>query len=79
MGFSGQEYWSGFSCPPPGDLLNPGIKHESPVSSTLAVESLPLSQGEAQYKANKLVAPERATELMIAQPSAPSLSLSVWL
>ena len=26
MGFSRQEYWSGLPCPPPGDLLNPGIK-----------------------------------------------------
>ena len=26
MGFSRQEYWSGFPCPPPGDLPNPGIK-----------------------------------------------------
>ena len=26
MGFSKQEYWSGFPCPPPGDLPNPGIK-----------------------------------------------------
>ena len=26
MGFSRQEYWSGLSCPPPGDLPNPGIK-----------------------------------------------------
>ena len=26
MGFSRQEYWSGFPCPPPGDLSNPGIK-----------------------------------------------------
>ena len=24
MGFSRQEYWSGLSCPPPGDLLHPG-------------------------------------------------------
>ena len=23
MGFSGQEYWSGLSCPPPGDLSDP--------------------------------------------------------
>ena len=27
MGFSRQEYWSGLPCPPPGDLLHPGIKH----------------------------------------------------
>ena len=26
MGFSRQEYWSGFSCSLPGDLPNPGIK-----------------------------------------------------
>ena len=25
-GFSSQEYWSGLPCPPPGDLLNPGIE-----------------------------------------------------
>ena len=30
MGFSRQEYWSGFPCPPPGELLNPGIKSGSP-------------------------------------------------
>ena len=27
MGFSRQEYWSGSLCPPPGDLLNPGLLH----------------------------------------------------
>ena len=26
MGFSRQEYWNGFPCPPPRDLPNPGIK-----------------------------------------------------
>jgi len=26
MEFSRQEDWSGLSCPPPGDLLNPRIK-----------------------------------------------------
>ena len=31
MGFSRPEYWSGLSCPPPGDLPNPGTK---PVSLT---------------------------------------------
>ena len=32
MGFSRQEYWSGSPCPFPEDLLNPGIKPESPAS-----------------------------------------------
>ena len=26
MEFSRQEYWSGLSCPPPGDLPDPGVK-----------------------------------------------------
>ena len=30
MGFSRQEYWSGLSCPPPGDLPKPEIKPRSP-------------------------------------------------
>ena len=30
MGFSRQEYWNGFPCPPPGNLPNPGIKPRSP-------------------------------------------------
>jgi len=29
MGFSKQEYGSGLPCPPPGDLPDPGIEHES--------------------------------------------------
>ena len=31
MGFSRQEHWSGFPCPPPGNLPDPGIE---PVSLT---------------------------------------------
>ena len=26
LGFSRQEYWNGLSCPPPGDLPDPGIE-----------------------------------------------------
>ena len=29
-GSSRQEYWSGLSCPPPGDLPNPAIESSSP-------------------------------------------------
>ena len=38
MEFSRQEYWSGWPCPPPGDLPNPGIKPRSPM---LQADSLP--------------------------------------
>ena len=37
MGFFRQEYWSGLSFPPPGDLPDPGIK---PTSSALEADSL---------------------------------------
>ena len=36
MGFSRQEYWSGFLRPPPGDLPDPGIEPESLMSPALA-------------------------------------------
>ena len=36
--FSRQEYWSGFPCPPPGNLPNPGTEHRSP---RLQTDSLP--------------------------------------
>ena len=38
VGFSRQEHWSGLSCPPPGDLLDPGIKLASLASLALAGE-----------------------------------------
>ena len=47
MGFSRQEYWSGLPFPAPGDLPDPGIKFESPMSPVLQADSLPLSPGEA--------------------------------
>ena len=36
MGFFRQEYWSGLSFPPPGDLPNPGTKPVSPESPAMA-------------------------------------------
>ena len=36
IGFSRQEYQSGLPCPPPGDLLNPGIEPMSLMSPALA-------------------------------------------
>ena len=36
IGFSRQEYRSWLLCPPAGDLPNPGIELESPVSPALA-------------------------------------------
>ena len=43
MEFSRQEYWSGLSCLPPGDLPNQGIKPISPMSPALQADSLLMS------------------------------------
>ena len=43
MGFSWQEYWSGLSFPPQGDLPHPEIEPKSCPSPTLQADSLPLS------------------------------------
>ena len=40
--FPRQEYWSGLSFPPPGDLPNPGTEPMSPASPVLQVDSLSL-------------------------------------
>ena len=49
MGFSRQEYWSGLPCPPPGDLLSPGIKPRSPTLQAVSLPSEP--PGKAQETA----------------------------
>ena len=47
MGFSSQEYWNGFPCPPPGYLPDPDIEPASPEAPVLAgrffTDSLPRS------------------------------------
>ena len=43
LGFSRQGYWSGWPCPPQGDLPGPGIEPRSPAAPALQVDSLPLS------------------------------------
>ena len=47
MGFPRQEYWSGLSFPPPGDLPDPGIEPSSPVVSCTGRWTLPLYHWEA--------------------------------
>ena len=43
MGFSRQEYWSGFPLPPPEDLPDLGMELASPSAPALQAGSLPLS------------------------------------
>ena len=41
MGFSRQEYWSGFPLPSPGDLPDPGVKPRSPALQADSFSSEP--------------------------------------
>ena len=43
VGFSRQEYWSGWPRPPPGGLLDSGVEPTSLVSLALQADSLLLS------------------------------------
>ena len=52
MRFSGQEYWNGLPCPPPGDLLSPGIKPEYLEAPASQVDSLPLSHWGSYFLKN---------------------------
>ena len=40
-GFSRQEYWSGLPCPPPRDLINPGMEPRFPAFQADSLQSEP--------------------------------------
>ena len=44
IGFSRQEYESGLPCPPPGDLLDPGIKPSALISPAGSLPQSPLGK-----------------------------------
>ena len=45
-----QEYWSGLPFPFPGDIPDPGIKLESPMSPALQVDSILLNHLGSLWK-----------------------------
>ena len=56
VGFSRQEYWSGLSCPPPGDLPGLGIKPVSlALSPILQADSLLLNHLGSPYRYCRLL------------------------
>ena len=50
MGFSRQEYWSGFPFPSPRDLPDPGIEPGSPTVQADSLLSEPLAAAAAAAK-----------------------------
>ena len=54
MGFSRQEYWSGLSFPPPGDLPDPGIEPWSPALQADSLPSEPPEKPKIKNLAHKI-------------------------
>ena len=51
MGLSWQEFWSGLTFPPPGDLPDPGVESASPRAPALAdgfITTEPAEQASSQ-------------------------------
>ena len=77
MGFSKQEYQSGLPFPPPKDLLNPGIKAESPA---LQADSLPLSHlGSPFLEARNLKKKKNPKSRAMSPLKVPGKNLSLLL
>ena len=75
MEFSRQEYWSGLSCLPPGDLLNPEIELRS---STLQVDSLPFEPpGSPNSSMYGLISGTERISLHHKTELIPSLEIAV--
>ena len=66
LGFSRQEYWSGLPFPPPGDVLNPGIKPWSPALQADSLPSEPVGNSWVAPKFSKSL-PEQASFLCTRQ------------
>ena len=82
MRFSKQEYWSGLPCPPPGDLLNPGIEPRSP---TLQADSLlsepsgkPIGNANQLYYCSYVCKQNYSEIIFISQISKDFQSLIAW-
>ena len=66
MGFSRQEYWSGF--PSPGDLPDPGIEPRSPALPADSLPSEPPGNSVVPKSAShKMVEPEQCAVAQLSQ------------
>ena len=67
MGFSGQEYWSGLPCPPPGDLPNPGIE---PTSLNVSyIDRQVLYQGLSAFSSKTISSKHREVKILAGHVS----------
>ena len=73
-GFSRQEYWSRLSCPPPGDLPNPGNEPRSPTLQEDSLLDAPPGKGKDYWspKCGGLSSGELTSQLNPHQPLSSS-------
>ena len=72
MGFSRQEYWSGLPCPPPGDLLYPGIEPVSLTSPALASRFVTTKANwEVQFSSVTQSCPTLCNSMNCSMPGLP--------
>ena len=74
MEFFRQEYWSGLSFPPPGDLPNAGIKPRSPASQA---DSSPLGHRSSPETGGRPLEPHLPSALRLRWSRARALFLSL--
>ena len=74
VGFSRQECWSGLSCPPSGDRLDPGIKPASLRSPALADRLFTSSATQASNLCHDKPTEERTFEQLLARKLVVSVS-----
>ena len=77
-GFSRQEYWSGLSCLPLGDLLDPGIKPASPATPELQADSLLLSHRGTQGSYLVLIKRDTGSDDWINQTLESFFLFFIW-
>ena len=70
MGFSRQEYWSGFPLPSPGDLPNLGIKPGSP---ELQADSLPSKPIGSMSEGRHIMSDSDGSPAPSTVPGIPSM------
>ena len=77
LGLPRQEHWSGLPCPPPGDVLDPGIGPVSLTSNVLAggffTSNAPWdAHGPLLFSAPLIPVPHPAFSVLVASLGRPS-------
>ena len=79
MGFSGQEYWSGWPFPSPGDLPDPGIESGTPAFQAEALTSEPPGKSYRKVTSTRKPSQTHSPSFSHSVLSLPPESTDVWI